>query len=73
MRKIQTFASFNKIRKFLSFEQVKRLSEAYIVPTFTYCLLLWMFCGEIGDWWKKSINAAYVLYMKWKMQILKIY
>ena len=29
-----------RIRKFTSFEQAKRLSEAYIMSTFTYCPLI---------------------------------
>ena len=35
-----------KKRKFISFEQVKHLSEVYIMSTFTYCPLIWMFCSK---------------------------
>ena len=39
-----------RIRKFLvqllSFEQAKRLSEAYILSTFWYCPFIWMFCSK---------------------------
>ena len=41
------------IRKFLSFEQVKPLSEAYIISTFTYCPLMWMFYSKTAN---KLIN-----------------
>ena len=61
-----------RIRKFISFEQAKRLCEAYIMSAFTYCPLIWMYCSET-ILLTKPINAAFVLYMKWKMQISKIY
>ena len=32
-----------RISKSLSFEQAKRLSEAYIISTFMYCPFIWMF------------------------------
>ena len=33
--------------------QTKRLSEAYIMSTFKYCPLIWVFCGKTEN---KSIN-----------------
>ena len=33
--------------------QTKRLSEAYIMLTFKYCPLIWVFCGKTEN---KSIN-----------------
>ena len=63
-----------RIRKCILFEQAKRLSEAYIMITFTYCPLIWMYRSKTANnLIKKSINTAFVLYMKWKMQISKIY
>ena len=38
-----------RIRKFISFEQAKRLSEAYIMSTFTYCPLIWMFRSKTAS------------------------
>ena len=35
-----------RIRKFISFEQAKRISEAYIMSTFTYCPLILMYCSK---------------------------
>ena len=41
--------AFARIRKFISFEQAKRLSEAYIMSSFTYCPLIWMFCSKTAN------------------------
>ena len=38
-----------RIHKLLSFEQAKHLSEAYIISTFMYCLLIWMFCSKTAS------------------------
>ena len=38
-----------RIRKFISFEQAKRLSEAYIMSAFTYCPLIWMYCSKTAN------------------------
>ena len=38
--------ALTRIRKFLSQEQTKRLSESYIMSTFKYCPLIWEFCGK---------------------------
>ena len=38
-----------RIRKFLSLEQAKRLSEAYIMSTFKYRPLIWMFCNKTAN------------------------
>ena len=38
-----------RIRKFISFEQARRLSEAYIMSTFTYCPLIWMYCSKTAN------------------------
>ena len=40
------FRALARIRKFISFEQAKRLSEAYIMSTFTYCPFIWMYCSK---------------------------
>ena len=53
-----------RIRKFLSFEQAKRLSEAYIMSTFTYCPLIWMYCSKtannlINKIHKRSLRVIY--------------
>ena len=46
---IENLRALARIRKFLSFEQEKRLSEAYIISTFTYCPLIWMFCSKTAN------------------------
>ena len=43
------FRALARIRKSLSFEQAKRLSEAYIISIFRYCLLIWMFCSKAAN------------------------
>ena len=53
-----------RIRKFISFEQAKRLSEAYIMSTFTYCPLIWMYCSKtannlINKIHKRSLRVIY--------------
>ena len=45
-----------RIRKFLSKKETKRLSEAYIMSTFKYCPLIWMFRGKTEN---KSINKIH--------------
>ena len=37
-------------------EQTKRLSEAYIISTFKYCHLIWVFSGKTEN---KSINKIH--------------
>ena len=41
--------ALTRIRRFLSTEQRKYLSEAYIMSTFKYCLLIWMFCNKTSN------------------------
>ena len=53
-----------RIRRFIPFEQAKRLSEAYIVLTFTYCALIWMYCSKtannlINKIHKRSLGVKY--------------
>ena len=53
-----------RIRKFLLFEQAKRLSEAYIISTFTYCPLIWIFGSKpanslINKIHKHSLRVLY--------------
>ena len=53
-----------RIRKFKSFEQGKRLSEAYIMSTFTYCPLIWIYCSKtrnnlINKIYKRSLRVIY--------------
>ena len=55
-----------RIRKFLSVEQAKRLSDAYIMSTFKYCPLIWMFCNktannQINKIHKRSLSLVYEL------------
>ena len=62
-----------RICKFLSFEQAKFLSEAYIISTFTYCPLIWIFCSKTANNLINKIHKSNLsVYMKWNMQISKI-
>ena len=45
-----------RILKFIYFEQAKRLSEAYLMSTFTYCPLIWMYCSKAA---KNLINKIH--------------
>ena len=45
-----------RIRKFITFEEAKRLSEAYIMSTFPYCPLIWMYCSKTA---KNLINKIH--------------
>ena len=45
-----------RIRKFIPFEQGKRPSEAYIMSIFTYCPLIWMYCGKTASNLIKKIH-----------------
>ena len=58
------FRELAKIRKFISFEQAKCLSQAYIISTFTYCLLIWIYCSKtennlINKIHKHSLRVIY--------------
>ena len=52
-----------RIRKFLSLEQAKRILEAYIMSTFKYCPLIWMFCNKTANNQinKRSLRLVYQL------------
>ena len=61
-----------RIRKSISLS--KRLSEAYIMSTFTSCPLIWMFCSKTANNLINKIHKhTLLLYVKYKMQILKTY
>ena len=38
-----------RIRRFLSTEEAKYLSAAYIMSAFKYCALVWMFCNKTSN------------------------
>ena len=53
-----------RIHKSISFEQAKYLSKVYIMSTFTYCPLTWMFCSKtannlINKIYKRSLRVIY--------------
>ena len=50
------FRALARIIKFLSQEQTKRLSEAYIISTFKYCPPVRVLCGKTEN---KSIYKIY--------------
>ena len=41
--------ALTRIRRFLSTEQAKYLSGAYIMSAFKYCPLIWMFCNKTSN------------------------
>ena len=56
--------ALTRIRRYLSKEQTKYLSEAYIISTFKYCPLIWMFCNktsnnQINKIHKRSLRLIY--------------
>ena len=53
--------ALTRIKKTLSQQQTKRLSQAYIMPTFKYCPLTWMFCGKTEN---KSISKIHKLTLR---------
>ena len=53
-----------RTRKFLYFEEAKRLSEAYIISNFRCCPLTWMFCSKaannlINKTHKRNLRVVY--------------
>ena len=56
--------ALTRIRRYLSKEQTKYLSEAYIISAFKYCPLIWMFCNKtsnnrINKIYKRSLRLVY--------------
>ena len=56
--------ALTRIRRYLSKEQTKYLSEAYIISAFKYCPLIWMFCNktsnnQINKIHKRSLRLIY--------------
>ena len=41
--------ALTRIRRYLSKEQTKYLSEAYIISAFKYCPLIWMLCNKTSN------------------------
>ena len=51
--------ALTRISRYLSKEQTKYLSEAYIVSSFKYCPLIWMFCNKTSN---NQINKIHEVY-----------
>ena len=56
--------ALTRIKRFLSTEQTKYLSEAYIMSAFKYCPLIWMFCNktlnnQINKIHKRTLRLVY--------------
>ena len=56
--------ALTRIRRYLSKEQTKYLSETYIISAFKYCPLIWMFCNktsnnQINKIHKRSLRSVY--------------
>ena len=41
--------ALTRIKRFLSTEQTKYLSETYITSAFRYCPLIWLFCNKTSN------------------------
>ena len=59
--------ALTRIRRYLSKEQTKYLSEAYIISAFKYCPLIWMFCNktsnnQIDEMHKRSLCLVYEMH-----------
>ena len=53
-----------RISRFLSMEQTNYISKAYIMSTFKYCRLIWMFCNktshnQINKIHKRTLRLVY--------------
>ena len=59
--------ALTRIRRFLSTEQTKYLSEAYIMPPFKYCPLIWMFCYKTSNNQMNKIHKR-ALHLLYEMQ-----
>ena len=58
--------ALTRIRSYLSTEQTKYLSEAYIMSAFRYCPLIWMFCNktsnnQINKIHKRTLRLVYIM------------
>ena len=58
--------ALTRIRSYLSTEQTKYLSEAYIMSAFKYCPLIWMFCNktsnnQINKIHKRTLRLVYIM------------
>ena len=56
--------ALTRITRFLSTEQTKYLSEAYIMSAFKYCPFIWMFCSktsnnQINEIHKRTLRQVY--------------
>ena len=45
-RKVSAFA---KVAKYIDFQKAELLYQSFVVSTFKYCPLIWMFCGKVAN------------------------
>ena len=56
-----------RIRRYISLEQAKFLADAFILSTFRYCVLIWMFCHKSSNWLinkvhKRTLRTVHMLF-----------
>ena len=61
IQQVKRLRALTRIKRFLSQEQTKSLSQAYIMSTFKYCPLVRVFCGKTEN---KSINKIQNCYLQ---------
>jgi len=52
--------ALRRVRPFITRKKAELLLNAYILSSFNYCPLIWMFCGKEGD----SSNSAIIEHYK---------
>ena len=66
------FRALMRIRKHLSTERLKLLSEAYHLSTFKYFPLIWIICSKTANNLINNVHKLFGLHIIWKMQTLNI-
>ena len=56
--------ALQRIRKYLTIDQTKMLTHAFIYSQFKYCNIIWMFCSKldnnkINDLHKRALRCVY--------------
>ena len=48
-KSIRKINALQRIRNYMTLSQAKLINNAYIISSFSYCPLIWMFSGKSGD------------------------
>ena len=60
-KSIRKINALQRIRNYMTLSQAKLINNAYIISSFSYCPLIWMFSGKSGD---TLINRAHYRALK---------